>query len=507
MIPMRHQSIFSTTFSAPLMAALLLGLCLVLIPQVAFADPNAEVARLLEQAEEDYDMIMFDEAKEAIEEGLAIVDREGLRTEEAAGLYMLLGIIRHADGDDSLAEDAFVRAVETYEEVEINPFYRTPALEEILERAQARAEPPPVEPDEPADTVIGEEPPEDEVEPLRHSPMRRADAGEDLMFVADIPADLPVFRVFISHRRYGESDFEQTEMDPTDATGFAFTLEGSQVRTSQLEYFITAVSRSGDVLAESGRRTNPHRISVIGDTGDRHVATTDPDDELEREPREPRDDIGFFASLYGGTDVGFLPGGTAPTANIDRSVSPGLAPAFAHTTLNLGWRITEHNNLGLYFRWQFSPPQDFSALPADRFDDGGFWQSQQECFGMGLPGDCLLGLKYERIISAGTPEFYSSVGFGIGRIRNWLRLKQATDEEPEQGTICYGREIRHDAEAGPYCQIRDTVRTGWVHFGVGGGMYFPIIDNLDFVADTYLMVLVPDTSINLDFNVGLRFTL
>ena len=502
---MRHQSTFFTVSLAPLVAALVLGLCLAMAPQVAFAGANAEVAQLLEQAEEDYDMLMFDEAKEAIEEGLAIVDRENLRTEEAASLYMLLGIIRHADGDDSLAEDAFVRAVETYEDIEINPFYRTPALEEILERAQARAEPPPIEP---TDSVIGEEPPEDEVEPLRHSPMRRADAGEELMFVADIPADLPVFRVFLSHRRYGETEFEQTEMNPTDATGFAYTLDGSMVRTSQLEYFITAVGRSGDVLAESGRRTNPHRISVIGDTGER-IAATEPgdDDDLDLEPREPRDDFGFFASLSGGTDVGFLPGGTAPTANADRTVSPGLAPAFAHTNLNLGWRITEHNNIGLYFRWQFSPPQDFSALPEDRFEDGGFWESQQECFGMGLPGDCLLGLKYERVISTGTPQFFSSVGFGIGRIRNWLRLKQATDEEPEVGTICHGREIMHDPQAGPYCQIRDTVRTGWVHFGVGGGMFVPIIDNLDFVADTYLMVLVPDTSINLDINLGLRFTL
>jgi hypothetical protein len=176
-------------------------------------------------------------------------------------------------------------------------------------------------------------------------------------------------------------------------------------------------------------------------------------------------------------------------------------------TRSSGSDISELNNVGLYVRWQFSPPQDFSSLPDDRFDaNASFWEHQEECFGLGLPGDCLLGLKYERVISTGFPQLYSSVGLGVGRVRNWLRLKQATtDANPNPS--CIDREVIDDPNVGQFCYIRDTVRTGWAHFGVGGGLYLPLPDKVDFVADAYLMVLVPDTSVNLDINLGFRFRL
>ena len=490
-----------------LVATFVLAFAVAMAPASSWAnDVTQQLRGYVEEAEEEYDMLYFEEAVEIIEEGISLAEREGVRGKEVAELYILLGLIHHADGDDDLAEDAFVQAIENSPDIEIDPFYRTPATEELMEQASARAVPPSDDPS----PDIDDPPPEDEVDPLSHTPIPRADADEPLVFVAEIPADLPVFRVHVHHRRFGEDDFTQEEMEPTDATGFAYTLDASEVHTSQLEYFMTAIDRSGEVVAESGRRTNPHRVSVLGDRrdgpedepddSDRDVA-----DELD-EPSDP-DATGFYAVLALGTDIGFLPGGTPPTANRDRSVSPGIAPAFAHSFLNLGWRISEHNALGLYFRTQFSPAQDFSAFPDDYFDqNASFWRHEEECFGLGLPGDCLLGLRYQRVVSTGVPEFFSSVGFGVGRVRNWLQLKQATTAE-NPDPACQGREVLHDESIGSYCQLRDTVRTGWTHLGVGGGMHIPVSGKLDLVADSYLMILVPDTSVNLDINFGLRLRL
>ena len=486
-------------------------LLLSLAPAIAFAsDAEERLEFILADAEDGYDMLEFEEATTLIEEGIDLADRQGIRNETVAQLYILLGLIRHADGDDSLAEDAFVQAIETDSDVEVHPFYRTPATDELMASAARRAQPS-AQDDPSPDTT--DPPPEDEVDPLTHSPIRRADAGEDLMFIADMPADLPVFRVHLHHRRFGESDFTEEEMAPTDATGFAYTLDGRQVRTSQLEYFITAVDRSGELVAESGRRTNPHRVSVLGD-GERRDDSDDDDDRVDLDTPSQDRNTGFFAGLSFGTDIGFLPGGTPPTANVDRNVSPGVAPAFAHSLLDLGWRFTENNLAGIYFRWQFVPGQAFDALPEGRIDESAaFYRHEKECFGLGLPGDCLLGLKYQRIISSDVPQLYSSLGLGVGRIRNWLQLKQPTapegDSEPVDARCRLpdgsAREILFDDRIGYYCTLRDTVRTGWFHFGVGGGMLIPLFGPVELMTDAYLMVLVPDTSVNLDINVGMRF--
>ena len=481
---------------------------MVAVPASAAAqNTESRISTLLEEAKEEYDMLLFDEAEALLREGIDLVERDGIRSNTAAQLYILLGIVRHASQDESLAEDAFVQAVENYPDVEIHAHYRTPAISDLMTQARRKANPPPFE----DDAVAAAD--DEDLEDMVHDPVRRTRSGQSVVFEAQIPEDLPVFRVYIYHRRFGDDEFVQDEMLPTDAINFAFTLPSAQVRTTQVEYYISAINRSGDAIAEAGRRSNPFRVSVLGatdDLDDSGPALRDPDLDHPEDPgrdREPRANSGFFGFLALGTDVGFLPGGTPPTANDHRSVSPGLAPAFAHSFLNLGWRISELNNIGLYFRWQFSPPQDFASLPEGRIDqNASFWQHEKECFGLGLPGDCLLGLKYERVISTGTPEFYTSVGMGIGRVRNWLRLKQATSED-NPNPICATREVINDPNVGQFCYVRDTVRTGWGHFGIGGGIYYPIHDNFDLVGDSYLMVLIPDTSVNLDINIGIRFRL
>ncbi len=471
------------------------------------SSPEDQIAEVVEAAELEYDMLEFDAAIGLIEAGLTVARENNVRSPEVADLHFLIGLIRHADGEDDAAIDAFVDALETHQDAELNEFYVTPSVEQLMQTARQRAQPPTDDPSPDVDDAspdIDDPPPAEDVDPLTHDPLRRADAGEPLTIEAQIPADLPVFRVHLHHRRYGESEFEQVEMDPTDATGFAVTLDGTKIRTSQFEYFITAVNRAGELVAESGRATNPHRASVIGDV---HATPGDPVDHDTIDPDEPtrERDSGFYGTVLFGTDVGFLPGGT-PTANFERDVSPGLAPAFAHTKIDLGWRLNESSHVGMYFRFQPFPQTDFDTLPEGAIDeDAAFFRHENECFGLGLPGDCLLGLQYQHVISSGVPQFYSSVGAGIGRVRNWIKLKERHDED-DSVSPCLGRDIHEDPNIGPYCELRDSVRTGWAHFGVGGGMFIPIIDNLDLVADSYLMILIPDTSLNLDINLGARVT-
>lgn len=493
-----------------LLAAASFGATTLATTSAAYAQDSADsqVSALLDQAMEDYDMLMIEEAEEALEQAVVLAARNNLRTPAVARAYVMLGIVRFAaTRDETLTEEAFVAALETDPNSVLFPVYETPELSQIFERARQRAKPPapPVE-----ESTPDPDEPRAEDSPLQHRPIPRANAGQAILFEANVSESVPVFRVFLNHRRFGEDEFTRSEMMPSSNTRFAFSLDASHVRTSQIDYYIEAVDRTGDPLASSGRESNPHRITVLG-SGDvveapdkRDVADiTPPDDDLDLEP-EDKQGRGFYATLLGGTDVGFLTSGTAPTAQIDREVTPGFVAAFAHTKLDLGWRLTERNSVGMYWRWQFSPPQDFDSLVEGSIDrDAPFWQHEEECFGLGLPGDCMLGIKYQRDISTGAPRFYSSVGLGIGRVRNWLRLKHSASLNDG---VCDNREIFQDQQSGvPFCYIRDTVRTGWAHFGFGGGFYVPLSGNLDFVTDTYVMVLFPDTSINVDVNLGFRF--
>ncbi|MFU8802707.1 MAG: hypothetical protein ACNA8W_02760 [Bradymonadaceae bacterium] len=498
----------------PRLLSLILLVCapasvMLLAPGLAQAqDASARLEAMLDTAIEDYDVLMLEEAEAQLEEAVGLARRENLTGPIVGRVFIMLGIVRYANTrDEGLTEEAFIRALENDTAAAIDPVYATPTLTQILERARPKARPPePPKADEDAPVVAQSD--------LEHTPIRRANAGHSILFEAHVTEDLPVFRTFIYHRRFGESEFTKTEMMPTSATRFAFSLEGRFVRTSQVDYYMEAVDRGGKVLANSGRATSPHIIIILGssDADDTTVVITPPsggDDPLLE--GEPRDGIGIYAFIGAGTDVGFLPGGTSPTANPHREVSPGVAPAFAHSMLDIGYMITPSAHIGLYWRWQFSPDQAFDALPAEHFEGtSGFWDSKDECFGLGLPGDCLLGLKYRWVFAQGTPQFYSSVGGGVGRVRNWLRLKQATSQaRPDPACLSADgpRETFTDSTYGEYCYIRDTVRTGWMHFGVGGGLNFPLTGFLDLTADTYLMFLVPDTSINLDLNFGLRIRL
>jgi hypothetical protein len=481
-------------------------------PGQVFAQASTtRIEGMLTQAMEDYDVLMLEEAEAQLEEAVRLARRDNLTGPLVGRVFIMLGIVRYANTrDEGLTEESFVRALEADPQAKIDPVYVTPTLNQILERARPKARrPEPTRPDTPPPVVAQPN--------LEHTPIRRANAGHSILFEVHAAESLPVFRTFIYHRRFGESDFSKTEMMPTSATRFSFSLEGRFVRTSQLDYYIEAVDRGGQVLATTGRASSPHTVIILG-SGDmpnepQTVTTVVPESTPEPVRVDvPREGIGLYTFLAMGSDVGFLPGDTAPTANPHRQVSPGLAPAFAHTVLEVGYMITPAAHLGLYWRWQFSPQQSFENLPeVSRIGGSGFWDTKEECLGLGLPGDCLLGMKYRWAFARSVPEFYSSVGGGVGRVRNWLRLKQATSPTmPDPACMNADGTMKPsftDSVYGEYCYLRDTVRTGWMHFGVGGGMNYPLTSFMDIGVDTYLMFLVPNTSINLDLNFGLRMRL
>ena len=502
----------STTWLAWLVCA---SLAVTALPGVAWAQ-EAQLNKALAEAVDDYDLAMLDEAEAKLLDAIKLASSQSYRGPALAKLHIMLGIVIFArDRDAAAAERQIISALEIDPGAAIPDVYQTPELDKLYKSAKGKAKAPAAPVDPPK-----AEPPKD----FKHERLTKAPANKELLVEAFVPADMPVFKMVVYHKRFGEDAYKATEMAPTDAVRFAGAIPASDVRTSQIAYYIEALDRGGKVLARIADDRNPVEILVLG-SGD----LQDPGPNGIQDPKDPKDpkDPGapsspvVFLSLGLGSDIGFLPGGT-PTANPgpDREVSPGIAPAFGHAMLDLGWIINESMRLGIYFRWQFSPYQDFNAPEFPDVSKGGsFPSTRDECLGLGLPGDCLLGLKYRYFFEEDPKRvrLYSSVGLGVGRMRNWLELRDTQYIDTGKTRLnpnCVGKEIFIDpgqdpnttADDKPYCYIRDTVRTGWLHFGVGAGVNVPISEVVEFAADSYLMFHTLDqTSINLDVTLGFNF--
>ena len=495
---------------AALFGAWLTPALLILTASSAWAQESAEVTALLDGAMDDYDMVMLDEAEEKLEQAVALSASEGVGGEPLARVFMMLGIVRFArDRDEAAAEQAFIAAIEASPGIALDPLYETPELAKIFARARANAK------------AGGGGASAASAEGFSHTPMISVEADQAMTLEADVSESLPVFRMFVYHRRFGEEGFQSAEMTPSSATRFSGVIPAELVSTSRIEYYIEALDRGGAKLAGAGSELEPIEVLVRGSEGSAGQVieaggegnATDPVEA----PEAPRDLV--YVGVMGGTGVGFLPGGT-PTARpfsgaTARTVNPGVATTIAHTMLDLGWVINHSMRLGLYARYQFTPQQDFSLVPEAQ-KSGSFPSSRKECFGLGLSGDCLLGLKYRYYLSGRDPQavrFYSSVGLGVGMMRHWVQLKEnALLSNGQDNDECQGRQIFDGTDSAGndvrYCEVGDTVRTGWGHFGLGGGVTVPIGEVVEFVADTYLMFHTLDqTSINLDLNAGfnLRF--
>lgn len=464
----------------------------------AFAQ-EAELEAKLKQATEDYDVLMIAEAKAALEEAIQMAQSQGYSGSVLADIYIMRGIIEHAETrDDAVTKAFFTQALQIDRSAEIDPVYQTPTLTELMETARQE-----VGPAEPGGGSGGEAP---SVEGFTHEAIATAEAGQPLLFEVFVPADMPVFRVLTYYRRFGESAYEPVELEPTSATRFATELPAREVRTSQIDYYIEALDRGGNVIATAGEEPNPFNITVLGSSevsggGGTGGGTGGGQIEEEFEPDEPGAKKGYFM-LALGTGAGFLPGGE-PTANPNRDVQGGFAPAFGHLLLDGGYMISERAHVGMYFRWQFAPGQDFNDVPDQSKEAGSFLlDSEEECFGLGLPGDCLLGVK-SRWFFQNTADLrlYSTAQFGFGRVRDWLELKEVASDP-----ACEGKTTTRDAALNrDVCFLRDTVRPGWMHVGVGGGVAYPLTDYMDLAGEAIAMVLFPDTAVNFDVNLGAVF--
>lgn len=493
-----------------LLVWMLLAPAAIILSSPSFAvaqDNSAKYEAKLASAIDDYDALMIEEAKSTLENAASEAEQEGASGLAVAKIYVMLGIVQFAEThDQNDAKSAFISALAHDYSVDLPAVYTSPKLSEALEEARKVVAPPEKPVEKPVASAQGGN--TSQAVGFRHDVVRTARAGQPAEIKISVSSDLPVYNVYVYHRRFGQTEFERLDMKAQGATHFVAEIPGAKVSTSQIEYYIEAFNRGDESIGHAGSQTSPLSMTVLGSSGGTDVVPPTDDDQTPIELPEAPHDQNVYVMLTGGSGLGFLFGGD-PTAHPAREVSPGIAPAFGHAMLDAGYMINRNAYIGLYFRWQFSPSQDFSTIPEVSKEASSFFDTREECLGLGLPGDCLIGVKYRYFFSDfSLVRMYSSIGAGVGRVRQWLRLKEpyykadGTSPSPQ----CSGKD-RLQGDVADYCYVRDTVRPGWAHIGFGTGVMMPLHEHVDLVADTYLILLLPETGINLDLSLGvnLRF--
>ncbi len=421
----------------------------------AAAQDNSQLTDSLTRAQEFYDTLALSEAEKEIEDALALAERLGMGNDPAvADLHIFMGIVRQPLSGDDAAAAAFRQALLVNRDVQLPTDYATPALQSILDKERAALPPiEPIKPDPPVD------PPPVEGPALRHSPVSSGYAGEPLVFDAEIPPTVPVYRVVLNYRRFGESDYTTTEMAPKGDTGFAFTLPGAQVCGSRIDYYIVALDRTSAVLAEEGNRISPLSVAVLGGSTGCDGKITKPIDDPP--PGDDGERQYVFFMLSPGTGTGLVLESSTPLVNPDSDVAPGVALAPLHLNVELGVQITNSLHLSATYRNQFVFLTD--GLEIEPIFGGKLrWWFDNE-------GDFIM---------------YTGVGGGFGNVRHLITVTLADG----QGTF------------------NDTINHGPIHASAGFGFGYRATPNVALVFDIYPMVLFPDVSAHVDLNAGLRLS-
>lgn len=442
-------------------------LALAATAQPAAAAPRDNVEELYLQSLEDYDNLRLDHAKQAIFKALGIADRARLRDTLVAKLYVHLGLVTYVESKDAAeAEEQFVKALEIDPEVRLDPLSATPTLERAFEAATARVPRSAARPSggtgvQPLTGGFGPG------EGVRHEPVERAYAGVNIPIYVETGPDIDVNRATLFYRSGPGGPYSEIDLEPSGARGFSGYIPASAVVGDILEYYISLTERRGAEVAAAGSSLDPYPIALMFGGG-AAAAPSSYGDPYHRGPYEggPGPDRGRTVHLLlgAGSGAGYILGGPLREHSAT-DVDPGIADTAFHAYTELG----------------FYADEDLLILLATR---GQFLIGQDETRTVILPS---LRLRYFYIADVPIRQF---VGFGGG----WWGFADSDSVGWVENRVKLQEE-----------NYVDTAPKGPGHVGVEGGLTYGS-GSVEFVLGTFVYANFPQTSFQLDLNLGLAFT-
>lgn len=241
-----------------MLRAVLVGLALATLVATLPATAHAQRNPLIQQGEEQYDELRYEEALQTLSAALV---RRGNSDQDRARIYRLLAFTYLALGRQEEAEGAyrFLLAIDPdHQAVDLSPRMRE-FLDGVKQRWEAEGRP-------------GVSTAAPSAVSIAHTSPPQADPGEDVELTATIEdPDGRTNQLVLAYRQGTNDVFQRLDCTP-GPTGWTATIPGDDVQPPLVEYYFEALDANNLPIAARGDVAAPLRIAVEGE-GEGGVAT------------------------------------------------------------------------------------------------------------------------------------------------------------------------------------------------------------------------------------------
>jgi hypothetical protein len=447
----------------------------------------------------------FEDARKLLKQGLDMADASGLqqhpitaRTHIHMGVVLISGFKQR-----DLGIKQFKKALEIEATINLTKSLVTPELTDAFNEAKAGAAaapatPPPATPPatpapsspEPTETptetpppAAPAAPPEAAEEPpsgIIHEPITEAKKGSTISVTVGVQADLKFDKMVLAYRPAGAGEFNGREMKEVAEGRYGAEIPSTATGGDNVDYYIEADDAEGNAVATKGTVDSPLSINL----GGAKAAHNKPEGGEEAEDEEP--DHTYFVGFMLGSGFGWAtgPGDTNHDTNIK---PPGIAPAtLLQIAPEVGYWLTDSLMLSVQLRYQFVT----GTVAAFDPHSGQEFKAANYAFAAFAKATWKLGAD------EGNFHPFFSLAAGGGYIRHEVTLHPTNPPTFPPNWNCGPKGT--DA-------CVDTIQGGPILIGPGGGIFYDLTDNLQFVAQANAVLGFWDFTFNLDINVGLAY--
>jgi hypothetical protein len=253
-------------------------LFVVALGRVALADPKGEITQKSKEAMESYDLMDYDAAKKALAQALASAKKAKLEKDPlVAKVYVNLGIVAFAAGDQDGARAAFTAATAIDPKIQIEAAYKSPDLVKLLDSARGGGGAggggggtvsEPVDPGVDCSSVKG----------FQHTIIDTGKGGTALPLEVLVGSDLAPARVSIQYRAKEKPEFTEVKMTKQGACKYVGKIPGNAMRGSLLFYYVAAYDANNHVIGSKGTSGAPNTMDIEG--GENIKAGSDDEDPI-----------------------------------------------------------------------------------------------------------------------------------------------------------------------------------------------------------------------------------
>lgn len=292
---------------------LVLGLSAV--THTAHAGAKDDIASKSKEAMENYDLMDYGVAKKLLNQAIAAAKKAKLDKEPTtAKLYLRLGIVIFADGDQDGARVAFLSAVEIDPKIQIEAAYKSPELTKLLDQARSEFT---SGGDEPPDVAIPDGPDCAGVKGIEHAILDAGTRGKsvaiELLLGADVKSPA---KVVVGFRAEGDAEFTEQKLTKDGDCKYTGSIPAAATKGEILHYYVAALNGNGKPIAGKGSSGSPNIVELAMGTGS------------EPSPGDIEDPIGTGPEPVDTPEVevsgGVVRGGKAPRVYIGVAVGTGF---------------------------------------------------------------------------------------------------------------------------------------------------------------------------------------